>query len=135
VELGWLRGEDERARRTRTVEVMGNAIDAATDNVRLAYERTTLSWVRTSLTLISFGFTIDKFFEGRAPKTGLRGLVSPQAVGVTMIAFGLIALFLFLFELRRFHGRHPEAPRSTAGYVAGMIAVLGIMALISTLAS
>ncbi|MGA8574332.1 MAG: DUF202 domain-containing protein [Candidatus Cybelea sp.] len=114
---------------------MENAIDAAIDNVRLAYERTTLAWVRTALTLISFGFTIDKFFEGRPRKTGLGGFVSPQAVGVTMIAFGLIALFLFLLELRRFHRRHPEAPRSTAGYVAGMIAVLGIMALVSTLAS
>lgn len=112
---------------------MVNAIDAAIDNTRLAYERTTLAWVRTSLTLISFGFTIDKFFEGRAPKTGLGGFVGPQTVGVTMIAFGLIALFLFLIELRRFHRRHPEVPRSAAGYVAAMIAVLGIMALISTI--
>lgn len=114
---------------------MGNPMDTALDATRLAYERTTLAWVRTSLTLISFGFTIDKFFEGRARRPGLAHFVSAQTIGVTMIAFGLIALFLFLLELRRFHGRHPEAPRSMAGYVAAMIAVLGIMALVSTLSS
>lgn len=108
-------------------------MEDAIDNLRLAYERTTLAWVRTSITLISFGFTIDKFFEGRARRAGPGGFVSPQVIGTMMIAFGLVALALFLVELRKFHRRHPEAPRSSAGYVAIMIAILGIAALISAI--
>ena len=34
----------------------------ALDRTRLAYERTLMAWVRTATSLISFGFTIYKFF-------------------------------------------------------------------------
>ncbi len=43
------------------------AVDTGTrlaiDRTRLAYERTMMAWVRTATSLISFGFTIYKFFE------------------------------------------------------------------------
>jgi uncharacterized membrane protein YidH (DUF202 family) len=35
----------------------------AVERTRLAYERTLMAWVRTVASLISFGFTIYKFFE------------------------------------------------------------------------
>ena len=35
----------------------------AVDRTRLAYERTLMAWVRTATSLISFGFTIYKFFQ------------------------------------------------------------------------
>ena len=35
----------------------------AVDRTRLAYERTLMAWTRTATSLISFGFTIYKFFE------------------------------------------------------------------------
>jgi len=42
-------------------------LDASTDlafeRSRLASERTLMAWIRTSLSMISFGFTIYKFFE------------------------------------------------------------------------
>ena len=42
-------------------------LDASTklayDRTRLAYERTLMAWVRTGTSLITFGFTIYKFFE------------------------------------------------------------------------
>jgi putative membrane protein len=34
----------------------------ALDRTRLAYERTLMAWIRTAASLISFGFTIYKFF-------------------------------------------------------------------------
>ena len=45
----------------------------AYDRTRLAYERTLMAWVRTGTSLITFGFTIYKFFEefhrgGKPPK-------------------------------------------------------------------
>lgn len=103
-------------------------LDPGLENVRLAYERTALAWVRTALALIGFGFTIDKLFESQ-PRPGTGRLVEPQIIGVTMIAFGLLALILFVFELRRFHKQYPQMPRSIAGFVALLIGILGVMAL------
>ena len=36
----------------------------ALDRTRLAHERTLMAWARTATSLISFGFTIYKFFQG-----------------------------------------------------------------------
>jgi uncharacterized membrane protein YidH (DUF202 family) len=109
--------------------------ESALDNLRLSYERTALAWVRTALALIGFGFTIDKLFEAQSHRAGTGRFVEPQVIGITMIAFGLIALVLFVYELRQFHKRYPQMPRSIAGFVAALIGILGIMALIFAIAS
>jgi uncharacterized membrane protein YidH (DUF202 family) len=103
----------------------GPVPDPAIEGLRLAYERTTLAWTRTALAFIGFGFTIDKLLEARGGRT----------IGITMIAFGLVALLLFVLELRQFRKRYPQAPRSIAGFVAALIGVLGIMALIVAVVS
>ena len=42
-------------------------LDAATklayDRTRLAYENTKMAWVRTATSLITFGFSVFKFFQ------------------------------------------------------------------------
>ena len=43
--------------------MMDTGTKLAVDRTRLAYERTLMAWVRTATSLISFGFTIYKFFE------------------------------------------------------------------------
>ena len=40
----------------------------ALDRTHLAHERTLMAWVRTATSLISFGFTIYKFFSFEAGK-------------------------------------------------------------------
>ena len=35
----------------------------AVERTRLAHERTLMAWVRTATSLISFGFTVYKFFD------------------------------------------------------------------------
>ena len=107
-------------------------MDNEIDNLRLAYERTALAWVRTALSLIGFGFTIDKLFES-LPRSAEARHMQPQTVGITMIAFGLCALVLFLIQLRQFRKDHPQVPRSNAGFLAALIAILGVMALISAI--
>ena len=42
---------------------LDNSTKLAYDRTRLAYERTLMAWVRTGTSLITFGFTIYKFFE------------------------------------------------------------------------
>ena len=35
----------------------------AIDRTRLAYERTMMAWIRTATSLITFGFSVYKFFQ------------------------------------------------------------------------
>lgn len=109
--------------------------DPTIDNLRLAYERTALAWTRTSLALIGFGFTIDKLLEGVRPHAGSPFPINPQSFGVTMIGFGLLSLALAVYELRQFRKSYPQTPRSSAGFVAAMIAILGFMAMAAAIFS
>jgi len=61
----------------------------------LAYERTQIAWVRMALALISFGFAISTFFSYLREQQGESATVlSPRAVGLTMIVIALIGLIV-----------------------------------------
>jgi inner membrane protein YidH len=70
---------------------------------RLSVERTLMSWVRTAVALIGFGFTIVQFFErlhemaGTAP--GLRP-EAPRYLGLALIAAGVLALLISVWQYR-----------------------------------
>ena len=111
----------------------------AADRTRLAYERTLMAWVRTATSLISFGFTIYKFFQflrnGQpAPREGTLGL---HAFAILMIVIGITALLLasidHLRHRRALHLEHGPMPYSLAAVVAILIGVLGVLGLLSVL--
>lgn len=121
----------------------GQSLDHATrlayDRTRLAYERTLMAWVRTATSLIAFGFTIFQVFTTLARKPELaEPLVSPRTVGATMIVVALVALALAWFQhrqsLKELRSEFGPAPRSLAGFMAGLIAVLGVLALLGVIA-
>jgi putative membrane protein len=108
----------------------------AYERTRIAYDRTVMAWVRTATSLITFGFTLYKFFQ-----LELRGmdhpdyLIGPRGFGLMMIFIGLLSLLFGSYEYRRDINKirevYPDMPsRSTAGVVAALIAVLGILAMI-----
>jgi putative membrane protein len=105
----------------------------------LAYERTQIAWVRTALALISFGFIISQFFSYLREQRGESATVlSPRAVGLTMIIIALIGLSLATWRQQRAVKllRHhcPDLPAPIGGHVlAGMIALLGVLALVADL--
>jgi putative membrane protein len=111
----------------------------ALDRTRLAYERTLMAWVRTATSLISFGFTIYKFFqflrEGKGPAAesviGLRGFAT------LMIGIGLTALLLATVQHRRdrlaLQTEYGALPYSLAQIVAALVGVLGVLGLLSVL--
>ena len=107
----------------------------AYERTRVAYDRTVMAAVRTATSLITFGFTVYKFFEleikGRHYTSQL---VGPREFGITLILIGLVSLSLATFEYRRYlkemRKLYPDMPRSTAGLVAALIAALGILALL-----
>jgi putative membrane protein len=112
----------------------------AVDRTRLAHERTLMAWIRTATSLISFGFTLYKFFElelrGRAAAVE-SGLVGPRGFALIMIATGMTALVLGGLEhrqsLRSMAASYGALPRSVAGPVAGLITLLGVLAFVGVL--
>ncbi len=96
-----------------------------------------MAWVRTSMSLISFGFTIHKFFQfrvesGQAPTHRLLG---PGEFGGSMIAIGLIALALATWDHRRsmnmLRASYGPIARSAAAAIGLLIFILGVAALLA----
>jgi putative membrane protein len=71
---------------------------------RLALERTLMSWMRTSVSLIGFGFTIVQFFQRLNDTEGAAPALRPQAprqLGLALIACGVFGLLISLWQYRR----------------------------------
>ena len=113
--------------------------DAVLTNTDLAFERTILgekrtlmAWVRTAISLISFGFTIYKFFQEASTKTGLtHRLLSPRKVGMVMILFGLLSLVWGLMDHREMMNKlkksYPGADESRSKWLAMLVLLFGIV--------
>jgi putative membrane protein len=70
---------------------------------RLSVERTLMSWVRTAVSLIGFGFTIVQFFERFSGMTGVAEATRPQApryLGLALMAAGILALLISVWQYR-----------------------------------
>ena len=63
-------------------------------NTVMAADRTLMSWIRTSLSMLTFGFTIYKFLETFAQQGMLQRAQSPQRVGLLLCAMGAVAILL-----------------------------------------
>ena len=111
----------------------------AVERTRLAHDRTLMAWVRTATSLISFGFTIYKFFQYLHEQQGTqpRGTFGPRQFGTLMILIGIVALVLATFQHRRdmkaLRAHHPEVPYSLATILAGLISILGVLALLAVI--
>ena len=111
----------------------------ATDRTRLAHDRTLMAWVRTATSLISFGFTIYKFFQYlQERQTNVEErLLGPRGFALIMITIGIVALALATLQHRRdmiaLRALHPEVPYSMATVLAGLISLLGLAALLAVL--
>jgi putative membrane protein len=107
----------------------------AIDRTRLAHERTLMAWVRTATSLISFGFTIYKFFQylRQDQPAADAGLLGPRGFALMMILIGLTALTFATIAHRRdmqqLRAEFGPIPLSLAAIVAGLIALLGLFGL------
>jgi putative membrane protein len=112
--------------------------ELALDRTLLAHDRTLMAWVRTATSLISFGFTIYKFFQYMRGQEGLEpdgGVLGPRRFALLMISIGLASLLLATlqqWQLRKKLRRiYPESGFSLATITAALISLLGILALIA----
>jgi putative membrane protein len=68
---------------------------------RLSVERTMMSWVRTAIALIGFGFTIVQFFNRMEEMPGVapaRFPDAPRYLGLSLIFCGIMALLISIWE-------------------------------------
>ena len=105
----------------------------AADRTWMAHERTLMAWVRTATTMIGFGFTVYKFFEGRPPNP--HALLTSRDFAILMIGFGLIALVLatvqHAIDIRSIANLTTRKRRSIAMVLSILLAALGIIAFVS----
>lgn len=107
--------------------------ELAVMRTRLALERTLDAWVRTALSMISFGFTIYKFLQQvqeqrpGPPETPY----AARNIGLALAAMGTLALLLALYQHVRDYerlGLSPlRRPVSVSLITGGLIVVLGLL--------
>jgi putative membrane protein len=130
-----------RLSRQQTSSSSDRSTELAVMRTTMASDRTLMAWVRTSTSLISFGFTIYKFFQYlRESHPARETLIGPRGVGLVMIALGVGALVLATVEYRRqtqaLHQQFPSYglfPRSLAAGVAAIVSGLGILGFVLVL--
>lgn len=114
-----------------------SANEMAVLNTILALDRTLLAWVRTSITLVGFGFTLAKFVHELVSKNVLQGIspTYPRHVGFALMFLGLGTLIGGAFEYvtlgRKIHGQALRLSVSLA--VTLVLLVLSVMLLMSIL--
>ena len=106
----------------------------------LSHERTLMAWVRTASSLITFGFSIYKFFQlerGLGKEFASAQLVGPRQFSMILIIIGVVALLLATVQHRRqlrlLKMEYENAPASTAGLVAGLISIMGLLAILAVI--
>jgi len=99
-----------------------------------------MAWVRTATSLISFGFTIYKFFQylqEQNPEKAVNRLFGPREFALAMIATGVAAVvFGTIDHQRQLHAidtRFGAGPRSLAAVLAGLVSVLGLLGFVAVL--
>jgi len=118
----------------------GPKLDTATklalDRTRAAYERTMMSWIRTATSLITFGFSIYKFFQIEAPGSRRENqLIGPREFALMLVSIGLVSLLLATLEhrqgIRALGTQYAAKRRSLAVAVAALMSILGVLALLA----
>jgi putative membrane protein len=68
---------------------------------RLSVERTIMSWQRTAVALIGFGFAIVQYLNHLQPIPGVRSAylpTAPEYLGLALISCGILALVISLWQ-------------------------------------
>ena len=109
--------------------------ELAFERTALAYERTLMAWVRTATSMISFGFTIYKFFNELKGED--QRIFTPRIVGMTMILFGLLSLLLAQVQhnmaVRKLKRDYPAVQRSISSILSFLILLFGLALFLGAL--
>jgi putative membrane protein len=110
---------------------------------RLALERTIMSWLRTAVALIGFGFAIVQYINRLQQIPGARPAylpTAPEYLGLALISCGILALVISIWQYRwsiRYLWGEPFAPLAGVtkeGMQTPVIAVAIVLILIGLFA-
>jgi len=121
-------------------ELSSASTQLAVERTRMAHERTLMAWVRTATSLISFGFTIYKFFQYLRENDGAAQqdrLLDPHKFALLMIGIGLVTLVAATVQHRlsmKVMRKHfPKVSYSLAAVVAAFVSLFGIIAFLAVI--
>ena len=96
-----------------------------------------MSWVRTSLSLSTFGFSIAKFFQYLAGQADAPLAAGPRRLGIALILLGVVVLAAAVVEhVLQLRGlRKQGLPADASSFLpfgsAGAMLAIGLAALVS----
>jgi putative membrane protein len=106
----------------------------------LAHERTLMAWVRTATSMITFGFTLYKFFfyyHAQEPSRHVEQLLGPRTYGLIIMGIGVFTLAVATWQhrqqVKQLRAQYRDAPWSLSMLLATMVAALGILAFLAAL--
>jgi putative membrane protein len=112
----------------------------AVERTRVAYERTMMAWIRTATALITFGFSVYKFFEFEMKRDlpAVPMLIGPRGFGLILIGIGLVSLVLGTVDhagdMRALRQMYPDMTiRSKSALIALAVGGLGLLAMLAAL--
>ncbi len=120
----------------RSATALDDSTRLAFERTRNSYENTMMSWIRTATSLITFGFSIYKFFQIEAPGERQQNyLIGPREFAIALVCIGLFSLVLATLEnrqnIRALGAQYAGKQRSLSVLVAALISILGVVALLA----
>src|SRR5262245_32961337 len=88
-----------------------SSTELSLDRTYLAHDRTLMAWVRTATSLISFGFTIYKFFQylrEQEDRKIAQSPFGPRYFALLMICIGLVSLLMATIQHWRFRKKFKQ---------------------------
>ena len=108
----------------------------AYERTLFASERTLMAWVRTSVSLIGFGFSIPSFFSLLKDSNLLEAVhvVTPELIGVFLTVLGIIGLLGGLWQhfhlIKRFSSHRTKREILSPAVVVSLgVAFIGLLTL------
>ena len=109
----------------------------ALDRTRMAAERTLMGWIRTSLSMIGFGFTIYKFLQTIQQQSTVPVLRpnAPRNVGLVLVGIGTFAVIIACVQhwqyVKKLRPDKPYSPWDLSLIVAFLVGFLGLLIFVS----
>ena len=124
--------------RDKAAELMQALSVLALERTAFSSERAMMAWIRTAISLYTFGFSISKFIDYLAlQETGIELSTGLRRLGIALIIMGIVALVLATTEhlkrIRRMRelGLPRELPASLPVAASGVLLAIGIAAVVS----
>ena len=120
-------------------ELAGERTDMATLRTLMAADRTLKAWIRSSISMLSFGFTIYKFllYVKESLSDKILKAQGPRRFGILLIALGTMSMLFGLIDyygLVKQYGKASGRSPWNITFFAGLITfLLGLTLLVSIL--